>query len=322
MALPRERKAPKISLLRSRTIAILLLPICLLAIYKSVPIPSLPGSDDLPVAHDPRASIDEVDCVPKGVNFMKYNHWWEPCVWKSMLGGPLLIHPFPFGLKATSKKRRNDLIILEILHHLGIGSNGTNELTIIDIGLPSESLTFAREGFHVEAFEARKEGFQQIASKIVDQDLSGLINLHNVALSNQTGKMEIFDADDSSSLLESAITGGPEKAKLAKTGGRKEEVQLELLDNFVTSAVAMKIDTQGVEPEIFMGSEKLLRSRSRGPMLILMEYCNRLRPLEELVRGVHLLHGLGFTCHLLGIQDSFELMKNTKFCGDFICTRV
>eukprot|EP00978_Attheya_sp_CCMP212_P008380 scaffold19730_cov40-Attheya_sp.AAC.2 len=65
-----------------------------------------------------------------------------------------------------------------------------------------------------------------------------------------------------------------------------ESVPLHQLDTYVTSAVGMKIDTQGVEPEIFMGAERLLTSRAGAPLVIFMEHCSRLRPIPDLLCGV------------------------------------
>jgi hypothetical protein len=150
--------------------------------------------------------------------------------------------------------------------------------------------------------------------------------------------MSMSNALDSSGLLSSAVQSKKEKPKFEKYGQTMETVHVEKLDTFlfkndfnntITNKAAaptttekspsahqqqqpqqqqivdMKIDTQGVEPEIFMGSRQLLTSSSASsssssppPLVIVTEYCTRLRVHEELSIGPHLLRGLGYTYYL------------------------
>eukprot|EP00978_Attheya_sp_CCMP212_P008379 scaffold19730_cov40-Attheya_sp.AAC.1 len=86
--------------------------------------------------------------------------------------------------------------------------------TIIDIGLPKESLIFAANGYSTQSFEARKSAYGEVKQLVKERGLGHLIHLHHAALSNMTGTTQIYDADDSSLLLESAIQHKAEKKKV------------------------------------------------------------------------------------------------------------
>ena len=253
--------------------------------------------------------------------------WWNEYIEKSKAQGPLNIPPFP--IQATTGNWANDQAIIEILEHYGVKSQVHKKLTIIDIGLPTESITFAKHGYLTESFEARTKGIKEVNDAIAQEPISVQehIHLHHSALSNVSNTtLEIFDANDSSSLLESAVSSWPETRKFQKHGGKKETVPVNLLDSFIgpdqEEVVAMKIDTQGVEPEIFMGSYNLFHQQP-SLVLVLTEYCARLRPYDELSQGPHLLNGLGFKCYIKAngqeTPSPFVLDQNAKFVGDLVC---
>ena len=249
--------------------------------------------------------------------------WWNYYIEKSRQKGPLKIPLQPFTIPL-----QNDKAVLKVLEHFGVHKHVKNQqLTIIDIGLPGESAAFAKEGYYAEAFEARTEGVKHVQEGYAEQpiEVQERIHLHQTALSNVSNTtLEIYDANDSSSLLESAVLASKEKPKFEKLGKRMETVQVNLLDSFITSehkVVAMKIDTQGVEPEIFMGSYNLFHHQ-QSLMVILTEYCTRLRPYEELSLGPHLLNGLGYTCYLRPTdqyKNALTVDANLEYCGDFVC---
>jgi hypothetical protein len=170
-------------------------------------------------------------------------------------------------------------------------------------------------------------------TKQVSTNLQDHITLCYTALGNVSNvTMHMYNALDSSSLLSSAVQSTMEKPKFEKFGQTMVTVHVEQLDTFLfgndynntitTKAaaptttpkspsaqqqhprqrfVAVKIDTQGVEPKIFMGSRQVLTSSSTSssspsPFVIVTEYCTRLRVYEELSIGPHLLRGLGYTC--------------------------
>jgi hypothetical protein len=290
--------------------------------------------------------------------------WWQSYLEKSLAQGPMTIPLMPFTVSL-----KNNEAIIQILKHYHIDPLAKKQqqqklqqqnyhYTIIDIGLPSESILFAQHGYFVHAFEARKEGIQRVQNGISQSlpfTLQQHIILHHTALSNVSNTtMDMYDASDSSSLLSSALQGKQEKEKFEKFGQTIEKVQVEQLDTFLfptttsttttqttssttttttplTRIVAMKIDTQGLEPEIFMGSRQLLTTTTTGsssssssspPLVIVTEYCTRLRVYEELSVGPHLLRGLGYTCYIRPQGKSIKpltLSPQLNYCGDFVC---
>lgn len=221
----------------------------------------------------------------------------------------ILVQQFPAKLSG-----KNDEDLLKLLCHARVHPGNT---TLVDVGLPTESLTFVRHGYSVHGFEPRESAFNEVSRKITLLELDHLIILHNVALGNHSGQSELWLAMDSSSLLESAIRIGPEKGKFKISGGKIIRTRIERLDTYVRDAAGMKLDTQGTEPELLMGAEYLLTNKTNAPKVILMEYCSRLRPFESLEGGPHLLRALGYTCYVRN-REPFALDKNTTFCGDLI----
>jgi FkbM family methyltransferase len=267
--------------------------------------------------------------------------WWQPYLQQSLAKGPLHIPLMPFNVSME-----NDKAVLQVLQHFGFNPKQQDNLTIIDIGLPSESILFAQKGYNVQAFEARAEGIQRVQKAYAQQPIhvQQRIHLHHTALSNVSNTtLFMYDALDSSSLLESAVQARKEKPKFEMYGQRMEQVPVERLDHFIIHhretrnnmnvnvvVVAIKIDTQGVESEIFMGSRQLLlpeqqrqqQQQRHPPVVILTEYCTRLRAYEELRIGPHLLDGLGYTCYLRPTSTFSEplvLDANLEYCGDLVC---
>jgi FkbM family methyltransferase len=244
--------------------------------------------------------------------------------------GGFRVYKLPFQFASSS----NDQRLLELLKLMGIGGPSTNPSappgTIIDIGLPHESITFAKAGFETQSFEARQEGYNTILSALSQEDVSvqSRVHLHHTALSNYTGTTEIFDAEDSSSLVKGAVVNGdPEKVKFLRQGERVETVTVTTLDNHFrslissTSVVGIKIDTQGVEPEIFLGAQSILGNSATRPRAIVTEYCSRFRPFEELSVGMHLLIGLGYACYYADeSEEEIVVTAESGFCSDFYCT--
>jgi hypothetical protein len=275
--------------------------------------------------------------------------WWEPIV-RANRARPdgLRVYESPLAFERGG----NTFPLLQILQHLGV--EPAAGATIVDVGLPAESITFAAAGYRVQAFEARQDGYHNILRRIKkdlgrDEAAQKRIQLHHIALSNYTGTTEIFYAKDSSSLLKGAVLNGPkEKAKFLGSGRRVETVPVTTLDNYfrslpassggdaaaaaaaappvlAASIVGMKIDTQGVEPEIFMGAQGLLADPNTRPRAIVTEYCTYLRPFDELSVGLHLLIGLGYTCYYhqgnkFNLGESTVITPETVFEGDLHCT--
>lgn len=236
--------------------------------------------------------------------------WWMAPYQESLGKGPIQIEHFPYSIGTDN----NSIGLTQLLCYAG---GWQKKSAFVDIGLPTESLYFAKKGHTSDAFEARKDGYDSVKKMIDGSKLQDRINLHNMALSNFSGTIKIYEARDSSSILKSAVDVGPELDKRKEEGLRETMVKVAPLDEFVTRADAMKIDTQGAEPEIFMGAQKVLNSGL--PFPILMEYCSRLRGFDELSVGVHILRGLGYTCY--SAEATFTLRQDTEFCGDFYCAK-
>jgi hypothetical protein len=265
--------------------------------------------------------------------------WWQPVVQANRAKPEgLRVYESPIALAGVADQ--NDVRLEQLLKLLG--ANPSTNCTVIDIGLPMESITFATSGYLVQAFEARVRGYADVSEKLqaLEASIRQRIQLHHTALSNFTGTTDLFDAEDSSSLIRGAVVNfGAEKVKFERTGQRVETVPVTTLDHHLrslaasrdddsapaltASIVGIKIDTQGAEPEIFMGAESILSSPATRPRVIVMEYCARLRSYDELSVGVHLLHGLGYSCYYqqgFGIGASMVITAESGFCGDFYCT--
>jgi FkbM family methyltransferase len=271
-------------------------------------------------------------------------------------GGGLLVRECPVPFKPRSNNGQRLVQILRVLDGAAASPPPPGRRppsrggTVVDVGLPVESIGLARAGYRVQAFEARRSGYEQVLERL-DRDLRGRalrgrVQLHRAALSNYTGATEIYDASTSSSLLEGAVANGAiEEKKFDKEGRRTETVPVTTLDDHFRSlaseaknagaaaaaaavvVVGMKVDTQGVEPEIFMGARSLLEDPARRPLAIVFEYCTRLRPFDELSVGLRLLLGLGYECYYprgnaLSRKHgaSAVVTEDTEVCSDFYCT--
>jgi hypothetical protein len=276
--------------------------------------------------------------------------WWEPVVDANRAKpGGLRVYESPVAFDRGA----NGFRLLQLLRLLGADPSAHPDAspgTIVAIGLPAESAFFAEAGYRVQAFEARKKACGLISKQLGERlpaEARRRVQLHRLALSNYTGTTEIFDAADSSSLLRSAVEDQElERKKFVQKGRRLEVVPVTTLDEhfrslaasglagaadsdrvLATSVVGMQIDTQGVEPEILMGAQSILGNPSTRPRVVVVEYCTRFRPFDELSIGVHLLIGLGYTCYydrkqIKGDIQGTELVMTpeTAFAGDFYCT--
>jgi hypothetical protein len=271
--------------------------------------------------------------------------WWEPVV-QANRAKPEGLRVYASPVTLAGERYENDLRLLQLLKLLGAGPStkpgAPRPGVIVDIGLPKESVTFAKSGYLVQAFEARLRGYMEVSEALqqLEAPVRARIQLHHTALSNYTGITEIFDANDSSSLLRGAVVNGRiEEEKFEKAGKRVETVPLTTLDRHfrslaasqdddaapapAASVVGIQIDTQGVEPEIFMGAESILSDPATRLRVIVMEYCAPFRPFDELSTGIHLLIGLGYTCYyeqLYNFNSSMVITPGFGFSGDFYCT--
>jgi FkbM family methyltransferase len=262
--------------------------------------------------------------------------WWEPIVNanRAKTDG-LRVYKSPVRFEHPVD---NGFRLMQLLELLGVDpatNPRASPSTIIAIGLRTESLWFARAGYHVHAFEARQEGCKLVSERLTKliPSMRSQVQLHLTALSNYAGTTDIYDANDSSSLLRGAVINGRREKR--KFTGRVETVPVTTLDlvfrsldpKLATSVVGMQVDTQGVEPEIFMGAQSILENPATRPRVIVTEYTSRFRKFEELSVGLHLLIGLGYTCYYdqgkeSTLGESTVISPTNEFDGDFYCTIV
>lgn len=140
--------------------------------------------------------------------------WWEPLVGNSLVSGPVQILYPPLQLP-----KRNDNKLLFALRFYGSVETVSHQCTIVDIGLPTESFTFARSGHHVHAFEARSSAYSAVRRQLqkLPSEVQNRVEVHHTTLGNRSGELNIFLARNSSSLLG---TGLKRTRKEENTGRR------------------------------------------------------------------------------------------------------
>ena len=108
--------------------------------------------------------------------------WWEPLVGNSLVSGPVQILCPPLQLP-----KRNDNKLLFALRFYGSVENVSHQCTIVDIGLPTESFTFARSGHHVHAFEARSSAYSAVRRQLqkLPPEVQNRVEIHHTALGNR-----------------------------------------------------------------------------------------------------------------------------------------
>ncbi|KAL7559647.1 hypothetical protein ACA910_006245 [Epithemia clementina (nom. ined.)] len=191
--------------------------------------------------------------------------WWEPYIAKSQQNGPMMIYPLPLNVCPSPNA------ILDVFKHIGVMShsypNGEDTVTtpvpntVIDIGLPTNLLDYAQKGFRVQGFEARKSAYNQVLEQVELRKLQHLITIHHTALSNCSNQtMEIFDVDDSSSLLKTVILGGGAKAERQKFESRGQKRKLFCCKNWMT-----------LQPTLWVS--KLIRKDGNQKSLWVPQFC-------------------------------------------------
>lgn len=236
--------------------------------------------------------------------------WWKHYVGRSELKGPIYLLPLPFAARTTPAEAVLDLLCMS-------GAPAGFQATIVDVGLPDEAQEFRKFGHKVVGFEARKAHADRLTQTYLED---GDVTMIHSALSNYSGNTVLFDAYDSSSLLKTAVSeNSVASRKWEGTGNLEEIVPVEILDTFVRECDAIKIDVQGNEPEVLMGAHDIFHHARRSPV-VFMEYCTKLREKKELMIGLHLLRGLGYTCYW-SRSDFVYVTESMNFCGDVYCSR-
>lgn len=246
------------------------------------------------------------------------DEWWQPHVERSKRLGPYYLQQFPYDIKNDPHSSPLELLCM----------SGVPEIertgVAINVGLPRESEHWAKFGLSVVGFEPRREEFEALERVFKAREVPNVSLIH-AALSNESGLAELHLAADSSSIQSSAITQA-EVPKWEADGRRTEKVPLMRLDEVVQRADVLKIDTQAHEPEVLMGAQAVLENSPSGLPVVVMEFCGRFREFSELMRGLHLLRGLGYQCFMPANEGMPQTLLMSvpeagEWCGDVYCMR-
>jgi FkbM family methyltransferase len=114
------------------------------------------------------------------------------------------------------------------------------------------------------AFEPEPLNFGFLQRNVARNAPGGMVDFHQVALFNERGSMSLSIAD--------ANIGDHRLTKAGVPGRRSIEIPTVPLDDFVdriSGKLAIKIDTQGAEPFVIAGGQKVLAKAG----LLAMEFC-------------------------------------------------
>ena len=182
---------------------------------------------------------------------------------------------------------------------------------LIDVGAAwsGEVIVGHKMGFQVAAFEARESEYTNIVR--ATRRFPGVDVVH-AAVTDKAGPVELHMSADSSSLLDSAVHGGPERGKTAMENNRVVTVQGIVLDEYVQMhdvrrVAFLMLDVQGVEYNVLKGSINTLKEQKP---VVMFEYDKRLGgPSADKV--LCLLQSLGYECAFLA-GDNAVCVPDTR----------
>lgn len=191
----------------------------------------------------------------------------------------------------------------------------------IDVGAATGHFTdyFASRCRGVYAFEAVPHVWMQLAKK--ETEFPGIVHTFNKAVSNYTGKAEIFVDDKrlSNSGFQDLV------------GGPKIEVSAVALDDFLHTVPGfIKIDVEGTELAVIQGAEKMIE-KHRPNMLVEIYKPYAADPLPAIFEFLMHRHNYGCCYHdgksLVGVptvEAGVEAVetKHNLHDGDFLFTNV
>ena len=164
----------------------------------------------------------------------------------------------------------------------------------------------------VNAFEPHRMFFNILKKNIVINNLQNNITAYNCALGEKNGNVKIIDKGALSHIsYENNIDS--------------ERVELKRLDNIIADAHIMKIDVEGYEKNVLIGSEKILNNPKLNAIIIEMSSYNRRYNSSD--HSVHsLLTNYGFSPisydpRTRMIKDKKEYSKGGKGWWDVIYVR-
>ena len=171
-------------------------------------------------------------------------------------------------------------------------------LAMLDVGaaFSGESILGHKLGFQVVAFEARKSEYSSIVA--ATQRFEHVEVVH-AAVTDRSGPVTFNMAQDSSSLLKSAVEGEREAPKAQSEREQQVTVQGVTLDEIAAERGLrigfIKIDVQGAEYNVLRGAVQILR---RDKPVVNFEYCTpgRLTAATESPRVLAPMERLGYEC--------------------------
>ena len=175
---------------------------------------------------------------------------------------------------------------------------------LIDVGAAwsGEVIVGHKMGFQVAAFEARESEYKNIVR--ATRRFPGVDVVH-AAVTDKAGPVELHLSADSSSLLDSAVHGGPEQGKTAMENNRVVTVQGVVLDEYVAMhggrrVAFLMLDVQGVEYNVLKGAINTLKEQKP---VVMFEYDKRLggRSADKVLC---LLQSLGYECAFMGSDNA------------------
>ena len=183
---------------------------------------------------------------------------------------------------------------------------------LIDVGAAwsGEAIVGHKMGFQVAAFEARESEYTNIVR--ATRRFPGVDVVH-AAVTDKAGPVELHMSADSSSLLDSAVHGGPERGKTAMENNRVVTVQGVVLDEYVAMhdgcrVAFLMLDVQGVEYNVLKGAINTLKEQKP---VVMFEYDKRLGgPSTDKV--LCLLQSLGYECAFLAGDNNAVCVPDTR----------
>lgn len=204
-----------------------------------------------------------------------------------------------FLLKYISE---ND-IVFDVGAHIGSNSMFFAK----KVGPNGKVLSFEPNVFNVKAFEKNLEK---------NEDLKKIIQIHNLALSNEKGEANFIFTDDiyggssSGSFIESADTTYPKEGYEGEKGFERTKTKIETLDKIIeeTNIIpdVIKIDVEGAEYLVLEGAKNLL---SKEKPLLLIE----IHSIFNMFKICKILNEINYSTEIINKEPDGRCFIISKF---------